>query len=128
MLFSRSSLLASLAVCPLVHANQSVTAADVASITSLKKGTFGTTMGSTCACNILSFLFRENVLHPGSAEYTTQATAYFDLREDLSPKCVFVPTSENDLAKGVVTLDICQSQFAIRGGGHMPVRQHGSSI
>jgi len=61
------------------------------------------------------------VIFPGSAAYQAEATNYYDLREDLSPKCIFVPANANDVAKGVVVLEVCKSEFAIRGAGHMPV-------
>lgn len=92
-------------------------------ITALKSQNFSTTLGSTCACTILNTIFpgHAKVLFPNSTAYTTEATHYWDLRSDLSPSCVFVPASAGDVAKGVVILRTCQSQFAIRGGGHMPV-------
>jgi hypothetical protein len=70
----------------------------------------------------LTGLFWGKVFYPGSSSYVYEAkTHYYDLREDLAPKCVFVPQTANDVAKGVVVLNVCQSQFAVRGGGHMPV-------
>jgi len=119
MLFSKS--LGLLSLLSFARANTSVSDADRIAITALQATNFGTNLGSTCACTILNSLFRGKVLFPGSAAYTAEATHYWDLRADLSPKCVFVPATARDVAKGVVALDVCKSQFAIRAGGHMPV-------
>lgn len=121
MYYSYTSILLALFISCVVTAEESVTTADVSSITSYQEANFGTTYGSTCACATLSVLFKSKVLYPGTAAYTTEATHYWDIKEALSPKCIFVPASANDAAKGVVALNVCKSQFAVRGGGHMPV-------
>lgn len=82
---------------------------------------YGTSLGSTCACNVLKYHYKDAVLFPGSAEYTKEATHYWDLRADLSPKCVFTPATEVEVAGGTLALNLCKSVFAIRSGGHMPV-------
>lgn len=123
MLFSKSVGVLSLLSFSFARADASVSVSDAdrLAITNLQVTNFGTKLGSTCACTILNGLFRGKVLFPGSAAYTAEATHYWDLRADLSPKCVFVPATASDVAKGVVALNVCQSQFAIRAGGHMPV-------
>lgn len=94
---------------------------DASSITELISQIFRNSLGSTCACGILEFILPGQVFLPGATNYTVENTHYWDLREDLSPKCVFVPETAHDVAKGVLVLKSCKSQFAIRGGGHMPV-------
>ena len=39
----------------------------------------------------------------------------------LGPKCVFEPSSSDEMAEAVLTLRNVSSPFAIRGGGHMPI-------
>lgn len=102
-------------------ADDSVTEAERSSITTFKLKNFGTTFGSTCACTILSSLFGPKILYPGSAAYEQESTYYWDIKGALTPKCVFVPANAKEIARGVVALNLCQSQFAVRGGGHMPV-------
>jgi len=119
MLFSK--IVAVLLSLGLARADDSVSDADRSLITNFWATNLSTSIGSTCACTILSSLFQGKVLSPGSPAYTSEATHFWDLRENLSPKCIFVPATANDVAKGVVILDVCQSQFAVRGGGHMPV-------
>ncbi|RFU31559.1 hypothetical protein B7463_g4772, partial [Scytalidium lignicola] len=124
MVFSLRSLAAVSALAPLVVGTNTTTTVNSINsvITSLKSVNYGTSFGSTCACDLLSLVLgKQSVLFPGSTNYTTQATHYYTTRVDLSPKCVFVPNSVNDVAIGVVILDVCQSNFAIRGAGHMPV-------
>lgn len=82
---------------------------------------YGTSLGSTCACNVLKFHYKDRVLFPGSAEYTKEANYHWDLRSDLSPKCIFIPASEIEVAGGTLAMNLCRSVFAIRSGGHMPV-------
>ena len=105
----------------LAIAGSSISAVDRAALTTFQATNFGTKLGSTCACTTLKAFFPGKVLSPGSSAYTGEATFYYDLRVDLSPKCIFVPVTANDVAQGVVVLEACQSQFAIRGRGHMPV-------
>ena len=94
---------------------------EASSINELVSQKFKYSLGLTCACEILDFLLPGQVFLPGAINYTIENTHYWDLREDLSPKCVFVPETTHDVAKGVLILKSCQSQFAVRGGGHMPV-------
>lgn len=121
-MFSKAQLLLPF-LLGLASADSSCSVSDAIAIAKLQTAQFPNNLGlgSSCACTILEALFSTKVLFPGSSEYTAEATHFYDLREDLSPKCIFVPETVNDVAKGVVVLDVCQSQFAIRGGGHMPV-------
>ncbi|KAL2063148.1 hypothetical protein VTL71DRAFT_6220 [Oculimacula yallundae] len=61
------------------------------------------------------------VHYPGSAAYRSESTHYWDSRASKSPKCVFVPIHVDEVAQAVVALNLCKSQFAVRGAGHMPV-------
>lgn len=106
---------------PLALASQASNGLNYA-ISALKSTNYGTGLGSTCACGLLDLVLGpQKVLFPNSTAYTAQATHYYSTRMDLSPKCVFVPASANDVATGVVILDVCKSQFAIRSAGHMSV-------
>lgn len=124
------TLAACLALMPAVYAaaivdtSDSVSAADIATV-SAKSKSCGSTIQSTCACTVLGALLSGSVFLPGTANYTAESTYYWDKREALAPKCVFVPASTKNLALGVLVLQTCQSPFAIRGGGHMPVSRVG---
>lgn len=79
--------------------------------------------GASCACKRLSAKF-DGVIFPNNTTYTTQAAdKYWDIRADLSPACVFLPTSADEISKAMSLFNSCNAQFAIRGGGHMNVSQ-----
>lgn len=113
--------LAIFAIAGFAVADFSVSDAEISSINTVKTTNYGTTIGSTCACGVLGFFFQGKIHFAGSPTYTNETTYYWDLKEKLSPKCTFVPADAHDVAKGVVILNVCKSQFAVRGGGHMPV-------
>ncbi|PYI00853.1 FAD binding domain protein [Aspergillus sclerotiicarbonarius CBS 121057] len=75
--------------------------------------------GAKCACGKLAASYSDSVFFPGSANYTAQATEYWDIRADLDPGCIFLPASADQVADAVSVFTTCQAQFAVRGGGHM---------
>jgi hypothetical protein len=86
-------------------------------------GTFTLTKGAACACAKLSHSFGD-VISPHGANYTTQAAdRYWDVRADLSPACIFLPSTPKQVAEAVSIFESCNAQFAVRGGGHMNVRE-----
>ncbi|KAJ5995236.1 hypothetical protein N7481_002213 [Penicillium waksmanii] len=75
--------------------------------------------GASCACKRLSRAF-DGVIFPNNASYTTQAAdKFWDIRADLSPACVFLPASADEVSKAMSLFNSCNAQFAVRGGGHM---------
>jgi hypothetical protein len=104
----------------------SATSDEFVRIKDLVSTRFGNSTGSACACGVLDIVLPGKVIHPGTTDYTNETTHYYDKREDLAPKCVFVPGSAGDVALGVVALKLCKSPFAVRGGGHMPVSLNNS--
>lgn len=77
--------------------------------------------GASCACSQLTTQYGSEVLDVNSVNYTTEATSYWDIRADLSPSCIFLPTDADQVANAVAIISSCGAQFAIRGGGHMNV-------
>ncbi|QKX55035.1 uncharacterized protein TRUGW13939_02126 [Talaromyces rugulosus] len=110
-------LLAFASIACIGHASAPDTLAGTSVITSL--GASNLTTGAACACNKLCALYSNLVIFPSSANYTEQATYYWDVRADLSPACIFLPTTANEVATAVKHLVQCNAQFAVRGGGHM---------
>lgn len=79
------------------------------------------TKGASCACNTLSHTFKD-VIFPNNSSYTTQvADKYWDVRANLSPACIFLPSSADEVSKAISIFGSCNAQFAVRGGGHMNV-------
>ena len=97
-------------------------AVSVGSSVTTDLGTFTLTKGAACACAKLSHSFSE-VISPNGANYTVQAAdRYWDVRADLSPACIFLPSTPKQVAEAVSIFESCDAQFAVRGGGHMNVR------
>ena len=84
-------------------------------------GDFDLPTAAACAYAKLSGRFGD-IVFPSSPKYITQAVdAYWDKRADLSPACIFPPANADEIAEPVSILSSCNSQFAVRGGGHMSV-------
>lgn len=83
------------------------------------------TAGANCACTQLAAKYGDLVLTSNSTNYTTQSTDYWDVRADLLPGCIFLPSAVDQVADAVSTFVSCGAQFAIRSGRHMNV---GSSL
>jgi hypothetical protein len=77
--------------------------------------------GAKCACTQLASNYGSLVLTSNSTTYTEEVTDYWDVRADLLPRCVFMPTQADQVADAVLAFISCGAQFAIRGGGHMNV-------
>lgn len=77
--------------------------------------------GASCACSQLMTQYGPEVLGVNSTSYTAEATNYWDVRANLSPSCIFLPTDADQVANAVAIISSCGAQFAIRGGGHMNV-------
>jgi hypothetical protein len=129
MLFSKNYLVSCLLGLARTSVTQSVSDEDISDIQNLRAAHFNSS-GSTCGCDLLSHLFNAETSYSLTlgGSYLNESTHYYDLREDLGPKCVFVPRSSHDVAIGVVALKACNSPFAVRGAGHMPVSKTPTSI
>ncbi|KAL3430157.1 hypothetical protein BDV09DRAFT_189506 [Aspergillus tetrazonus] len=88
-----------------------------ASITTI--GTVNLETGADCACSQLASSYQDQILFPDSADYTTQAINYWDVRADLRPACIFLPSSADQVSDAIGLFTKCGAQFAVRGGGHM---------
>ncbi|KAJ5673433.1 hypothetical protein N7507_002560 [Penicillium longicatenatum] len=111
------SLLWLISVLGVGHASSANSMTGVTINTSL--GTFDLTTGAACACKRLSTLYPSQFISPNSSNYTAQSTYYWDIRADLSPACIFMPDTADQVATAVKTFVNCDAQFAVRGGGHM---------
>ncbi|KAI0147047.1 hypothetical protein GGR57DRAFT_477713 [Xylariaceae sp. FL1272] len=78
--------------------------------------------GAACACFQLSAQFAPNaVLFKNSSAYHVEAVNYYDLRADLLPACIVLPSDADQVATAVSTMSSCGAQFAIRAVGHCNV-------
>ncbi|KAL4910391.1 hypothetical protein BDW74DRAFT_165444 [Aspergillus multicolor] len=79
-------------------------------------------VSSSCACEQLASTYPPNLILPGSQHYTAQATdAYWDVRAALSPACIFLPATANEVSTALQVINACDAHFAVRGGGHQNV-------
>ncbi|KAK7446490.1 hypothetical protein CaCOL14_010898 [Colletotrichum acutatum] len=72
-----------------------------------------------CACTGLSSHSPNSTLFSNSTAYETQRINVWDKRANLHPACIYLPSTAEDVAKGVDILSTCNAQFAVKGGGHM---------
>jgi hypothetical protein len=113
--------LAKLSVSALVLAKSDIATAQVGSSVTTPLGSFESTKGATCACSNLSRAY-SGIINSSGANYTAQAAdAYWDVRANLSPACIFLPSSADEISNALEIFQACDAQFAVRGGGHMNV-------
>ncbi|KAJ5373335.1 hypothetical protein N7517_005341 [Penicillium concentricum] len=82
-------------------------------------GSLNLTAGAACACNKLSTSYPKQYISPSSPNYNEQATNYWDVRADLSPACIFMPKTADQVAAAVMIFVQCDSQFAIPGSNNI---------
>ncbi|KAF9872084.1 FAD binding domain-containing protein [Colletotrichum karsti] len=71
------------------------------------------------ACDQLSAHASNSTLFPNSTAYETQRINVWDVRANLNPACIYMPTSAEDVAKAVEIFHTNKAPFAVKGGGHM---------
>ncbi|RFU26415.1 hypothetical protein B7463_g9924, partial [Scytalidium lignicola] len=74
-------------------------------------------------CSQLTKALGSIVSFPGSANYNASIASYFSIQESsLTPSCIFVPETPQDVSTAVTILASPQSEckFAIKGRAHMP--------
>lgn len=65
----------------------------------------------------------QNTIYPkGSDVYRYENADFWSLTEILSPTCVFRPTTAAQIGSAVEILTQTNTQFAVRGGGHMGIK------
>ena len=77
--------------------------------------------GPLCACSQLSLLASNATILPDNDQYDIERIRVWDKRADQEPACIFFPETAQQVAESVSILTSCDSQFAIRSGGHMNV-------
>ncbi|KAI1389989.1 uncharacterized protein F4822DRAFT_220141 [Hypoxylon trugodes] len=81
-------------------------------------GSDPTAIGSAC-CRSLSGKFPSQVLFPNSPPYNDSVSSYWAQQEQLiSPLCIVLPTSADDVAATLQVLYHGSCKFAVRSGGH----------
>ncbi|KAI0146306.1 hypothetical protein GGR57DRAFT_478799 [Xylariaceae sp. FL1272] len=78
-------------------------------------------LNHTNTCQKLRGLYGNKVSLPTSAEFDIVAPENWSKAAQLSPFCVFEPSSSHDVAGALAVMVQDGTKFAVRSGGHMPV-------
>ncbi|RPB19032.1 FAD-binding domain-containing protein [Terfezia boudieri ATCC MYA-4762] len=105
-----------------VKSSDDLRGSGITQLTYTKQAVFGATVSSWCGCTLLSMLAFREVYWPGSNTYQVESTTkYWSTTTWNLPQCVFVPQTAKSVGVGIWAARLCSTDFAIRGGGHMPV-------
>ncbi|KAH7083199.1 hypothetical protein BKA63DRAFT_549625 [Paraphoma chrysanthemicola] len=74
------------------------------------------------ACSLLKQQFANITYLPSDAGFEAETQVSWDAAAWQTPACVFAPRSAVDLSFAVKLLSKSSTLFAMRGGGHMPIR------
>ncbi|KAL4916489.1 hypothetical protein BDW62DRAFT_186139 [Aspergillus aurantiobrunneus] len=77
--------------------------------------------GTAAACEELSSTFPSQLFLPGTNTYANESALPWSQTCLLTPTCVFLPATAQDVAAAVNTIRNAQSPFAVISAGHMPV-------
>ena len=73
-------------------------------------------------CNALSENVPNTIFFRGDDVYEYENTRFWSNNEIMDPECVFRPSSADEVAQAVQIMQDTNTQFAVRGGGHMAIR------
>ena len=73
-------------------------------------------------CASLKLAYPGSTFFPGDEVYEYEAQAFWSNTELMSPGCVFRPLCAQEVACAVAAAKATNSEFAVRGGGHMGIR------
>ncbi|KAL1960606.1 hypothetical protein VTO42DRAFT_7185 [Malbranchea cinnamomea] len=78
-------------------------------------------------CRALDLLYADTIFWPGEATYTAENEHFWSPTTYGSPACVFVPKSAKQVSGAIKILALSGTKFAVRGGGHMPIRGYANT-
>ncbi|KAE9578544.1 hypothetical protein CGMCC3_g5561 [Colletotrichum fructicola] len=73
------------------------------------------------ACQNLKSAFANSTILADDEVYMEETQVPWSARSWLGPACIFAPTNANQLSSGLRCIVEQEVQFAMRGGGHMPI-------
>lgn len=73
------------------------------------------------ACWELQVAYPNLTLFPNTTDYDNEVINTWDKRANLIPGCIFRPTKDTQVAKALSVFHRNHAEFAVRGGGHLPV-------
>lgn len=78
-------------------------------------------LGASLGCSALKLVHGSKTFSPGDSTYEWENQQFWSNTQLLSPKCIFRPTSANEVSAAILTSRLTQSKFAVRGGAHMAI-------
>lgn len=81
--------------------------------------------GASLGCSTLELIHGSKTFYPGDSTYEYENQQFWSNTQILSPKCIFRPTSADEVAAAILTSRLTQSKFAVRGGAHMAIEVRG---
>jgi capsule polysaccharide modification protein KpsS len=79
-------------------------------------------------CDALSENVPNTIFYRGDDVYKYEAKQFWSNNEIMDPECVFRPSSADEVAQAVQIMQDTNTQFAVRGGGHMAIKVRPSLI
>lgn len=73
-------------------------------------------------CTGLKLAYPGSTFFPGDEVYEYEAQAFWSNTQLMSPGCVFRPLCAQEVSCAVSVVKATNSEFAVRGGGHMGIR------
>lgn len=77
---------------------------------------------SSNGCDALSKNVPNTIFYRGDDVYEYESKQFWSNNELMDPECVFRPTSADEVAQAVQIMQDTNTQFAVRGGGHMAIK------
>ncbi|KAK9769878.1 putative FAD binding domain-containing protein [Seiridium cardinale] len=84
--------------------------------------TRGTNSTGTVGCAALEAKFPGKTFYPGDEVYEYETQAFWSNTELMNPTCVFRPESASDISESISLSRTTETDFAVRGGGHMGIQ------
>jgi len=76
-------------------------------------------------CDALSENVPNTIFYRGDDVYEYESKKFWSNNEIMDPECVFRPSSADEVAQAVQIMQDTNTQFAVRGGGHMAIKVRG---
>ncbi|CBF86739.1 hypothetical protein AN2387.2 [Aspergillus nidulans FGSC A4] len=99
-----------------------INAAPLAGFLSLAGLSLATNPNGTYGCAALKKDIPNSLFERNSTVYNDESNNFWSNTEIMSPECVFRPESATELGTAIKLLKRTNTQFAVRGGGHMGIR------
>jgi hypothetical protein len=80
------------------------------------------------ACSELQGEYPNLTLFPNTTDYDDEVINTWDKRANLIPGCIFRPTKGTQVTKALSIFHRNKAEFAVRGGGHLPVSYQINSL